>query len=190
MKPVETGVGAEGPRDALALRDAAGGADPLGEICPVPLALAAAPAVAARREGRQIELPALTRAFRRLAARHEWLVVEGAGGLLVPLGPGCSMADLAAGLGLPLLVVARAALGTINHTLLTLEAAVARELPVAGVVISHTGGPLGDADAENLAELRAALGPGLVGEVPPLAPGAPVPASALDLEALLDRLDG
>jgi dethiobiotin synthetase len=190
MKPVETGVGAGGPLDALALREAAGVGDALLEICPEPLAMAAAPAVAARREGREVDRAAMTRAFQRLAARHEWLVVEGAGGLLVPVATGCTMADLARDFGLPLLVVARAALGTINHTLLTLEAAVARGLPVAGVVISHTGGPLSPAAAENLAELRSALGPGLVGEIPPLAPGAPVPAAALDLEALLERIGG
>ncbi len=185
MKPVETGVGPGGPLDALALREATGCRDPLSEICPQPLALAAAPAVAARAEGRRVDLRAIAKAFRRLAARHEWILVEGAGGLLVPVAPGQSMADLARSFGLPLLVVARAALGTINHTLLTLEAAVARGLPVAGVVISHAGGPLSGADAANLAELRAALGAGLVGEIPPLAPGAPVPDSALDLASLL-----
>jgi dethiobiotin synthetase len=188
MKPVETGVGAAGPADARALREAAGSSDPLSEICPEPLALAAAPAVAARHEGRRIDPAALARVFRRLSARHEWLLVEGAGGLLAPVAPGQSMADLARGFGLPLLVVARAALGTINHTLLTLEAAVSRGLPVAGVVISHAGGPLSRAEAANLAELRSALGPGLLGEMPALSPGAPVPESAFDLPALLERL--
>ena len=97
------------------------------------------------------------------------------------------MADLARELGLPLLVVARAALGTINHTLLTLEAAVARGLPVAGVVISHAGGPLSSADAVNLGALRRALGDALVGEIPPLTleAGKAPPPGTIDVDRLL-----
>jgi len=112
-------------------------------------------------------------------------VVEGAGGLLVPATEEHSMADLARALDLPLLIVARAALGTINHTLLTLEAAVARGLGVAGVVISHGGAPLSSADAANLDALRRALGGSLVGEIPPLAEGTRPLPDALRLEALL-----
>src|SRR5204863_9530096 len=73
---------------------------------------------------------------RELAARHEVTLVEGAGGLLVPVGPGWTIADLAAALGLPLVVVARPGLGTVNHTLLTLEAARAAGLEVAAVVLN------------------------------------------------------
>jgi dethiobiotin synthetase len=113
-------------------------------------------------------------------------VAEGAGGLLVPVAEKLSMADLARELDLPLLVVVRSALGTINHTLLTLESAVARGLSVAGVVISHSTGRLGGAEASNLDALRRALGSALVGEVPPLAPGAEVPPDAVDLDGLLE----
>jgi len=185
MKPIETGVGEAGPLDALALREAAGAGDPLDDVCPCRFALPAAPSVAAAHEGRSVDHARLRAAFARQAARHAWLVVEGAGGLLVPLDDATSMADLAAELGLPLLVVARGALGTINHTLLTLEAAARRGLAVAGVVISHAGGPLSDADAANLAALRAQLGARLCGEVPPLPAGVRPAAGALDLAALL-----
>jgi dethiobiotin synthetase len=185
MKPVETGIGPNGPEDALALRAAAGGGDALDDVCPQRFALAAAPSVAAAAEGRAVELWAIRRGFERLAARHDWLVVEGAGGLLVPLAEKLCMADLARELALPLLVVARGSLGTINHTLLTLEAAVARGLSVAGVVISHPGGPLSPADASNLDALRRALRGALVGEIPPLAPGAAPPEGALDFDSLL-----
>jgi dethiobiotin synthetase len=143
--------------------------------------------VAAAAEGRSVDLDAVRNAFARLAARHAWIVVEGAGGLLVPAAKATSMADLALELRLPLLVVARAALGTINHTLLTLEAATARGLAVAGVVISHGAGAPSAADAANLAELRAALGAGLVGEIPPLAPAAVPAPELLDLDTLLGR---
>lgn len=187
MKPIETGVGETGPHDALALRAAAGDRDPLDDVCPQRFALAAAPSVAAAAEARQVELWAIRRAHQRLAARHGCVVAEGAGGLLVPIAEGLSMADLARELDLPLLVVARAALGTINHTLLTLEAAVARGLSVAGVVICHATGPLGPAEAANLEALRRALGGALVGEIPPLAAGAPAAPEALDLDRLLGQ---
>jgi dethiobiotin synthetase len=144
--------------------------------------------VAARAEGRQVDLPAVHAAFERLGERHAMVVVEGAGGLLVPLADDADMADLARGLDLPLLIVARAGLGTINHTRLTLEAARVRELRVAGVVISHCDGVLCDADAQNLTALRDVLGDRLVGEIPPLAPGAEVAPGDLDVGGLLHAL--
>lgn len=171
MKPVETGVGAAGPLDAIALREAAGCHDPLSDICPQQFALPAAPTVAARAEERRVEHDAILAAHRRIAARHGFVIVEGAGGLLVPVTPELDMAGLAAELRLPLLIAARAALGTINHTLLTLEAAERRGLAVAGVVVSHTDGPLSAADASNLLVLREALGARLLAEIPPLGAG-------------------
>jgi dethiobiotin synthetase len=190
MKPVETGAGAAGPLDARALREAAGVEDPLELVCPFALALPAAPTVAAEDEGRDIDLGAIASAFATLASRHQYVVVEGAGGLLVPVADGASMADLARALALPLLVVARASLGTINHTLLTLEAARARALRVAGVVISHPGGALPRADAANLGALRAELGELLVGEIPPLRAGEAPAADAIDLDAILGGIRG
>lgn len=185
MKPIETGVGPGGPADAIALRLAAGERDPLADVCPQPFALAAAPAVAARAEGRTVDLAAIDAAYARLRARRDFVVVEGAGGLLVPIDAKLAMADLAQRMGLPLLVVARAALGTINHTRLTLEAARARGLALAGVVISHSGGLLSAADEANLHELRGELGAALVGEIPPLAAGELPAAEHLDLDALI-----
>ena len=187
MKPIETGVGAEGPLDAQALQSAAAAIEPLEEICPQTFALPAAPTVAAASEGRSVEVEAIRQAFARLRGRHEWLVVEGAGGLLVPAARDLSMADLCRELELPLLIVCRAALGTINHTLLTLEAAERRSLPVAGVVISHCGGQLSQADQANLEALRDALGATLVGEIPPLRDGELPGNHSIDLDALLER---
>jgi dethiobiotin synthetase len=185
MKPIETGVGPQGPLDAIALAEAAAVDDPPESVCPQRFALPAAPEVAAAREGRAVDLEAVRVAYEALAARHDFLVVEGAGGLLVPIAPGLSMADLARELGLPLLVVARGRLGTINHTRLTLEVARARGLPLAGVVISHGALALAAADLANLEALRRELGPLLLGELATLEPGASAPEGALDLEALL-----
>jgi dethiobiotin synthetase len=75
---------------------------------------------------------------RALAASGDFLLVEGAGGLLVPYAPRVTAADLAAQLGLPVLVVARTALGTINHTALTLSELARRGIPLAGVVLVQT----------------------------------------------------
>jgi dethiobiotin synthetase len=187
FKPIETGVGPEGPLDGRALREAAGAGDALAAVCPQTFALPAAPTVAAAAEGRRVELAAVRQAFAALMARHACVVVEGAGGLLVPAAEGVSMADLARELGLPLLVVTRASLGTINHTRLTLEAAAARRLALAGVVISHGSAPISGADRENLAALRSELGAKLVGEIPTLAPGELPAAGCLDLAALLSE---
>ena len=187
MKPVETGVGREGPLDARALQAAAACGDDLSEICPLALPLAAAPSVAAREAGMGIALPWLRERFRALAARHAWMIVEGAGGLLVPLSAEATMADLALALGLPVVVVARARLGTINHTRLTLEVASTYGLLLAGVVVSHAEGPLSPADTANLSALREWLGDRLTGEIPPLPSGASPAEETLALDALIRR---
>jgi dethiobiotin synthetase len=189
MKPIETGVGQDGPRDAIALRAAAGLADPLETICPQQFALPAAPNVAARAENREVDLAAIDAAYERVTKGRDLTIVEGAGGLLVPIRDGSTMAELARRLTLPLLIVARASLGTINHTCLTLEVAASKQLPVLGVIISHAGGPLSAADAANLSGLKEILGAQLIGEIPPLGPAESVPLDAIDIDALTHRLD-
>lgn len=187
MKPIETGVGSQGPLDAIALAEAADVRDAMELICPIRLALPAAPSVAADAEHRDIDLAAIRAAFDALRARHECVIVEGAGGLLVPIRASFTMADLARDLGLPLIVVARGRLGTVNHTLLTLEVAAGRGLAVAGVVLSHGPIPLSSADTANLAILRELLGARLLAEIPPFDPGegAP-PAGSLDVDRLFE----
>ncbi len=185
MKPVETGVSEAGPQDALALRDAAGVRDELELICPLQFRLPAAPEVAAIAEHRHADPDRIRAAFDTLARRHEVLLIEGAGGLLVPFDEKMTMADLAIALDLPVLIVARAALGTINHTRLSIEACEARGIEVLGVVVSHSDGPLSKADAANLEVLRRGLGRHWIGEVPPLAPGERVDPAAAGLKAVL-----
>src|SRR5205823_6125393 len=140
MKPVQTGAlrtpdGLIAP-DARFLTAAAGGTDPPELVCPVCLEPPLAPSVAARLEGRAISVRAIMAAYDELRRRHECLIVEGAGGLAVPIARTYLMRDLAREMALPLLVVARPGLGTINHTLLTVEFARASGLEVLGVVIS------------------------------------------------------
>ena len=171
MKPAETGVTSNGPEDAQALRTAAGVEDPLSIICPLQYALPAAPEASAEAEGTVVDLEKIESAFGVLSSRHESVLVEGAGGLLVPLTPTLDMAALASQLGLPVLLVARASLGTINHTLLSVALCKQRDLELVGVVISHAEGALSDTDAKNLEVLRRSLGDLLIGEVPPVAEG-------------------
>jgi dethiobiotin synthetase len=94
------------------------------------------PHLAGELSGRELALPELAARIAAAARPGAVLVVEGVGGLLVPLGPGFDVRDLAREIGLPLLVAARPGLGTINHTRLTLEAARAARLEVAGVVLT------------------------------------------------------
>lgn len=95
-----------------------------------------APSVAAAREGVRIDFARIREAYGSLAARHEFIIVEGAGGLMVPLTGGMLVADLVSALKLPLLVVARPGLGTINHTVLTCFAARQLGLDVRGVIVN------------------------------------------------------
>jgi len=192
MKPIETGVPPTGPEDARALQSAAGVEDPLELICPVRFALPASPEAAAQAEKRSVSRADLRKAFEFLSRRHEFMLVEGAGGLLVPLDPHHDMADLARELDLPLLVVARARLGTVNHTRLTLEVAEARGLQVFGVVISHSSVDETEGERRNLDGLRSRLGTRLVLELPhrpaDTNPKAPVPAISLLAERLAHAL--
>jgi dethiobiotin synthetase len=189
LKPVETGCALRGREriavDALTLAEAAGDRSPRERLCPYPLLLAAAPQVAAAHEGVELDLARIDAAYRLASAGADLVIVEGAGGLRVPLVPGVEMGDLARRLGLPLLVVARARLGTLNHTLLTLEAAAARHLPVVGVVFSHGDPDLAPADRANLELLRRLLPVPCLGE---LGHGASALSPPLDVPALLAAL--
>ena len=118
--------------------EAAGVDDPLAVICPQQFALPAAPTVAARVAGTALDLVAIREAHAALRSDHEFMLVEGAGGLLVPFDSGTTMADLALRLGLPVLLVARASLGTINHTLLSVQAIRSRGLQLVAIVFNRT----------------------------------------------------
>ncbi len=134
MKPVASGDQV----DACFLKKIAIAPEPLDIVNPVFLEHPLSPNVAAEIESRSIELEPIMDSFDKLSRSHTHLLVEGVGGLLVPIRDDFSVADLAAKLNLPLLIVARAALGTINHTLLTLEAASSRGLEVIGVIFNST----------------------------------------------------
>jgi len=114
-----------------------------------------APAVAAERAGAVIDVDALLTDLAKAGDGFDRVMVEGAGGLLVPLWGDVTMADLADRLGAGLIVVTRPTLGTLNHTALTLEAADARGLPVDGLVISGWPADPGVTEQTNLERLSA-----------------------------------
>lgn len=139
MKPVTSGCREENGRlvsdDARLLCQAAG-TELSDDVAPYRLREAVAPADAARLDGLRIDFSAIKASFDRLAAAYQYVIVEGAGGLMVPLSGGLLVADLARELELPLLVVARPGLGTINHTVMTCFSAQHLGLQVAGVIVN------------------------------------------------------
>ena len=137
FKPVVTGLGepsGEWPPDHELLARAAGGDQTPEDVAPYRFDPPVSPHLAAELAGETIEPARMLQTAR--AAPERLLVAEGVGGLLVPLTPGYMVRDLAVDLGLPLVIAARTGLGTINHTLLTVEAARAAGLRVAGVVLT------------------------------------------------------
>ena len=142
-KPVASGAvqrpdGTRVWEDVEQLGQALGDTYPAERICPQRFAAPLAPPLAAAAEGRSVDRQLLREGAFWWQEQVDFLVVEGAGGLLSPLSSEDNVADLARDLALPLLVVARAGLGTINHTLLTLEAAQSRGLAVAGIVLNQS----------------------------------------------------
>jgi len=140
-KPAESGCEARRgvlfPADAAALRSAAGSEEPLEHVCPVRLEEPLAPAVAAARAGVRIDPARIVQEIVERSADADVVVVEGAGGLLVPLWERYLYADLARDLGAAVVIVVGARLGAINQALLTVEVAATRGLVVSGLVINH-----------------------------------------------------
>jgi dethiobiotin synthetase len=190
FKPVLTGTG-EPPDPAWPPDDellaAATGQD-AGAVAPYRFEPPVSPHLAAELAGETIEPAALLASARAVAAGADALVVEGVGGLLVPLTPSYLVRDLAHELALPLVVAARAGLGTINHTLLTLEAARASGLRVAGVVLTPWSSP-GALQESNRATI-AALGEVEVATLATLSAATPASLAAAGASLPLDAWIG
>ena len=165
MKPVETGFSLRSS-DAVFLKNIAGVKDSLDSICPYRLKHPLSPYTAAQIENVSIRFGRIVRAYEVLLRNHQALLVEGAGGLLVPITREKMMADLALYLKLPVLIVSRTGLGTINHTLLSVEAARQRGVEVAGVIFNHLGSRRGLAERTNPSVIRHFLDVPILGEIP------------------------
>jgi dethiobiotin synthetase len=190
LKPVITGLDEtarpEWPHDHELLASVAGCSP--DEVAVVAYAPPVSPHLAQALSGRSIVPSELRAAIQEAAGRAEVLVIEGVGGLLVPLTGDYCIADLASDAGLPLVIAAQPGLGTINHTLLTLEAARARGLEIAGVVLTPWPDAPGTVELSNR-ETIARLGDVTVSILPFIAKAAPELLAAagrlLPIEALV-----
>ena len=166
FKPYESGCeDCLFPADALALRAAARSDEDLQRICCHRFSAPLAPGLAARRLGLDPPIQHTLAVFRSFGAGA--LVAEGAGGLLAPIDSKRDVIDLIRLLELPVLLVARAGLGTLNHTGLSLEALRRRRLPVLAVLLNHTAAP-DDASQDNAPYLAERYGVRVLGPVPRL----------------------
>ena len=136
FKPAVSGLEESGEPDHALLRRASGSSQSDDEIAPYRYGPPVSPHLGAELAGERIEPARLVEAAHAAAGQDDFLVAEGVGGLLVPLTLGYLVRDLARELALPLVIAASPGLGTINHTLMTVEAARAVGLEVAGVVVT------------------------------------------------------
>lgn len=169
MKPVASGchVTEAGLRsdDALELMMASGTSADYADVNPYALGSACAPHIAAHETGIEIELEKILASFRRLQQKFPWVVVEGVGGWMVPLGEHLTMADVARALGLPVILVVGLRLGCLNHALLTAEAVRRAELPLAGWIANRID-PAMTHVAENIAALEQKINAPLLAQIP------------------------
>lgn len=187
-KPVESGVDARiGPADAQALREAAGAHETIDAVCSLTLRAALSPERAAALEGVPLTLPMLVDAARRGVRDDGFVLVEGAGGFYSPIAQGALNADLAVGLGLPVVIVANDRLGGINHVLLTVEAVQRHGLDVAAIVLNRVSADP-DPAMDNANDLRRRLSTPIVEVAHGDAGDRPWRHEADALDALVDDL--
>jgi len=170
MKPAETGcVEKDGklfPEDGWRLKSASGCAEPIEIICPYLFPEPLAPSVAAERAGVKIDVDHLLTVYREISGKHDITLVEGAGGLMVPLVPSFTFGDFARVAKLPLIVVAANKLGVINHLLLTLEHASCKGLRMVGYVLNQVTAELSLATETNREVIAGMTGVPCLGEIP------------------------
>jgi dethiobiotin synthetase len=170
MKPVETGCpernGMLIPEDAARLKEASGCAEAIERICPYRFSEPLAPSIAAERANRKIDVDLLLATYGEISSEYDITLVEGAGGLMVPLLPSYTYADFARVLKLPLLVVAANKIGVLNHLLLTLEHASCKGLSVLGYVLNRTAHETSLAAETNREVLSGLTGVPCLGDLP------------------------
>jgi dethiobiotin synthetase len=163
MKPVETGCGREGdvliPYDGMFLKQIAQMEESIAVVTPCRFESPLAPLIASEMDGIQLSLHDITSNFIKLRYNYNAIVVEGIGGLLVPLRKDYFVSDLAKEMDLPLIIVARPGLGTINHIMLTVRQADASGLQVAGIILNHNRPPENSLAEETNPKLLAQVCP-------------------------------
>lgn len=165
MKPIETGCVKRDnillPSDGIFLKNVSSMNEKINTITPCMYEKPLSPLAASEIEDKEVDLPRIMQAYKDLSGRYDVIIVEGIGGLSVPISRNYFVSDLVAEMALPLIIVARPTLGTINHTLLTIHYAISKELAIAGVIINFSSEPENDiAEETNKKTLK------LVTEVP------------------------
>jgi len=166
MKPVQTGTIVSGPTDIEFVQKVLGADYSLDVSCPYMFSDPVAPLVASMLVGERIDIKKIKDSYSRLSSDNDFVIVEGAGGLLVPILEDYFMSDLALELDLPVLIVTRPNLGTLNHTFLTLESAKKRGLDVAGIVISNFPWDPGLPEQTNPELIFSMTGDNILGVIP------------------------
>lgn len=192
MKPVETGCrridGSLLPSDAAFLKEISDSPAPLSDIAPCTFESPVAPLVASELEGVDLREDLILKAFERLSLQNDFMIVEGIGGLMVPINKEHTVLDLIRLMSLPLIVVARNKLGVLNHTLLTVRTARSAGMDIKGLVINSATPPDGTiAGKTNAAVLQRLLDIPILGELPYL---EEVQRSALDRLTHKINIDG
>lgn len=158
MKPIESGCREDknglSPSDGHYLQQAAKVQDPIGLISPCRFQAPLAPYAAVLQGEEDVAWPVMKNAFRQLHEQHELMLLEGAGGLMVPISSDKDMSDLSHLFRLPVLLVAHSGLGTINHTLLSLEYGRARGLSFLGIVLNQNTSERDFSEGSNAKILR------------------------------------
>ncbi|MEM7008060.1 MAG: dethiobiotin synthase [Thermodesulfobacteriota bacterium] len=166
MKPVQTGTIVSGPTDIEFVQELLGDDHKIDVSCPYSFPDPVAPLVASMLSGERILIEKIKDAYEKLSSTNDYVIVEGAGGLLVPILEDYFMSDLALDLELPILVVSRPNLGTLNHSLLTLESAERKGLDIAGIVISNYPWDPGIPEQTNPELILSMTGVNLLGILP------------------------
>ena len=190
MKPFESGLtkGEQkaGSRDAVLLREASGSTDSLRKINPYTFEAPLAPEVAAELEHRVIDIDGIDRTYRDLLRKHDVLIIEGAGGVMVPIKSNFFYIDLIRRWNVPTIIVSRLGLGTINHTLLTSRFLQSKGIDIAGVILNDAGSEADIASQTNPGVLKRYLCAPFLGVFPHL---AGVAEKAMDRERLADAFE-
>jgi dethiobiotin synthetase len=184
FKPAETGIGSEQPSDSDVLALASGEQNALARpLLRLPEALA--PAVAADRAGVILDPDDIEARIRQLRSDGYAVVVEGAGGVMVPLSWGYTVLDLAQACDLDAVVVARAGLGTLNHVAMTVMMLRSHQIPIRGIVLNGRGAAPDLAESTNAESLGRMLHGVRIVEVPQDTRGLPIEAAAAIVSRLL-----
>lgn len=167
MKPVQCAGS-----DSRRLMRAAGVNDPMSLINPFYSKYPSAPLTAFKKEKISFNKDKIIAAFRRLSQRHQFMVVEGAGGLLAPITENYFISDLVLDLGLALVITASSGLGTINHTLLSVEYARARKIKIAGIIFNNLSKDKSISEKTNPKIIQKICGLAVLGVIPYLSDAA------------------